>query len=204
MLYIFDEVDKMDDGFPDSVVSLLSEERYAKAQKIKSPLNRKASVAAYLLLRIALREVYGINEAVEFEYTEKGKPLLKDYPHIHFSLSHSKSTVACAVSDIEAGVDVQHFTPVSDRVARRVLTEGEYQEFKESHNADEFFCRIWVVKESHLKRTGQGLATELRDLPADSVKDRKIINGKNYFCCVCGSTMEVKYIRRDDFEKLCN
>ena len=202
MLYIFEDADKIDDDIPESMISLLSGDRYTKMQRLRSPINKKASVAAYLLLRIALMEVYGIDEAVEFGYAKEGKPLLKDYPDIHFSLSHSKITAACAVSDVEVGVDVQYISPISDRVAKRVLTELEYTKFKESPAPDEFFCEIWTIKESYLKKTGQGIRFDLRDLSADSVTGRTIYQCKDYFCCVTGTDMQVRTVGREDFERL--
>ena len=204
MLYIFDEVDKMDDELTESEISLLSNDRYAKIQRLRSPQGKKASFAVYLLLRVALKENYGIYEVVEFDYAEKGKPTLRDYPHIHFSLSHSKCTAVCAISDAEVGVDVQYISPISDRVAKRVLTTNEYVKFKESKTPDEYFCEIWTIKEACLKQTGQGISTELRDLSAESVTERYIYRGDGYFCCVCGPVNNIKHIRRKDFEQLCN
>jgi len=204
MLYIFDEVDKIDDDIPDVLMSLLSGERREKIQKLKPALSRKASLAVYLLLRKALLEVYGIDEAVSFDYTEKGKPLLKDYPYIYFSLSHSENVAACVVSDHETGVDIQKIVPVSDAVAKRVLTDEEYAGFKSSLDKDEYFCEIWTVKESFLKKTGQGIAAEIKDVAADTIKDKKVHRGKDYFCCVCGNDMAVKHIGREDLEQLRN
>ena len=202
MLYIFEDADKIDDDIPESMISLLSGDRCAKMRRLRSSLSKKASVAAYLLLRVALVEIYSIDEAVEFEYAEKGKPLLKDYPDIHFSLSHSKSTVACAVSDVEVGVDVQNISPISDRLAKRVLTEFEYARFKESPAPDEYFCEIWTIKESYLKKTGQGIRFDLRELSADSVSDRTVYRGEDYFCCVTGSDTQVRVVGREEFERL--
>ena len=204
MLYIFDEVDMFNDEFTESEIALLSKDRYAKIQRLRAPIGKKASFAVYLLLRMALAENYCINEVVEFDFTEKGKPILRDYPHIHFSLSHSKCTAACVVSDGEVGVDVQHIGPISDRVAKRVLTTREYAKFKESQTPDDYFCEIWTIKESFLKQTGQGISMELRDLSAESVTERYIYRGDGYFCCVCGPVKNIRHIRRNDFEQLRN
>ena len=201
MLYIFEEADKIDDDIPQGLLSLLSDQRCKKVQSYKPALSRKVSVAVYLLLRRALFEVYNINEAVEFEYTDKGKPLLKDHPHIHFSLSHSKNHAACAVSDNEVGVDIQQIVPVSDAVAKRVLTDEEYSRFKAAAEKDEYFCEIWTVKESFLKKTGQGIASEIRNIAADTVIEKKVYRGMDYFCCVCGNDMEVKKIGREGLEQ---
>jgi 4'-phosphopantetheinyl transferase len=204
MLYVFDELDSIGDDIYEKSLPLLSKERCEKAQKLRQPLGKRASVFAYLLLRIALLENYGIDEAVEFVYSKNRKPLLRDYPHIHFNLSHSENAVVCAVSDVEVGVDVQSIRPVSDAVAKRVLTDFEYAAFKSSFIPDEYFCEIWTVKESFLKRTGQGITVELRELPVSDVGDKMVFMHKGYFYCVCGPDMEIKFLRREDYEKLYN
>jgi len=207
MLYIFDETDILDKGFLTSKMSLLSEDRQAKIRRLRSFAHSNASAIVYLLLRLALKENYDINEAVLFDYTEKGKPILKDYPHIHFNLSHSNSIAACVVNDTPVGVDVQQIKNVSDKVAGRVLTEKELLTFKSSLAPIEYFCKIWTIKESFLKRSGQGITTDLREISADDLKEIITFRGLNYFCSVCGqflSEVVIKRVGREDFEKLCD
>jgi len=207
MLYICNEVKYLGDDFHKRMMPLLSEERVAKVKRLRYKNGKNESANAYMLLRIALRENYGIDDAVEFGYHEKGKPFLKDFPGIHFNLSHSKGVAACVVSDSEVGVDVQTIRSVTDRTAKRVLTEAEYAVFKGVPKPDEYFCGIWAIKESYMKRNGQGIAAAFRKLPADEITDRKLIREKDYYCSVCGSFLErmkVKYIRREDFELLLN
>jgi len=204
MLYIFDEMDSLDDGFMERVMPLLSEERQEKIKRLRSPLSKKASAVVYLLLRLALAELYGINEAVVFGYAKNEKPVLRDYRHIHFNLSHCKNAAACVVCDSEVGVDVQHISPVTDKVARRVLTEKEFKAFISSDFRDEFFCETWTIKESFIKKTGQGITTELRGIEAENVADRMTFKGRGYFCCVCGAKMQIKHVRSENFGQLFN
>jgi len=194
MLYIFDEVDKLED-LP---MDLLSDERREKALKYRSPVGRKLCVCVYLLMRFALKEEYGIEEAVDFGYNENGKPFLKDYPHIHFNLSHCKKAAACVVSDTEVGVDVQDIRPVTGKVAKRVLTEAEYGKLKAAQDPDEYFCGIWTVKESFLKRTGQGIRADLSKISADGITDKTVYRGDGYFCCVTGLNVRIKHVGRKD------
>jgi len=208
MLYIFEKIDLLEDDFLESVMPLMSGARREKIRRLRSLQNKNASAVVYLLLRLVLTEIYRINEAVEFDYSRNGKPVLKDFPLIHFNLSHSLNTAACAVADTTVGVDVQKITNVKDKVAQRVLTADEYKGFLASSEPDTFFCEIWTIKESYLKKTGQGIAAELRDITAADVADKIVIKGNGYFCCVCGpsvrsmQTVDIKYIGRDDFGKL--
>ena len=212
MLYIFDELNKLTDSFSERFLQLsssptsLSEERRIKVQKLRSSESKKQSVVAYLLLRIALLTECAIDEPVEFGYIDNGKPILPKYPQIHFNLSHCKTAVACALSPAPIGVDIQHITTVSERVANRVLTPDELTAYQNARNPDEYFCKIWAIKESFVKISGKGLRTDFRSLSADSVPNKIIHEGKNYFCCVCGDSvneenMHLKMIRSEDFEQ---
>ena len=207
MLYLFDEIELLSDDFPGSKMPFLSVERREKILRIRSLSGKKESAAAYLLLRLALLEVYGLTEIVEFDYLDKGKPVLKGYPMIHFSLSHTKGVAACAVSDSMVGVDVQEIRTVSDKAAKRVLTDEEYGGFKTAVDPDEYFCRIWAIKESLMKKTGQGMAAAFKKMPVEKITDINVFRKKDYFCGVCGSktkNMHINHIMREDCEKLHN
>jgi len=204
MLYIFDEINLIDDELYKSMISLLSEERISKIKRLGTPLKQKASAMAYLLLRIALFKDFGIDEAVIFKFADNGKPLLNDFSHLYFNLSHSKDAAACAVSEVEVGVDVQIIKPITDKLAKRVLTPHEYASFKESPDPEDYFFRIWVIKESFIKKTGHGLAAELRAIEADEIKNITIFKNKDYYYSLCGPEMQVKHIRREDIEHFCN
>ena len=189
MLYIFDDIDGLDDGFPEQHISFLSEERRIKAFSYRFPLDRKLSVAVYLLLRLALIEKYGIDEPVVFSYGNNGKPFLRDYPHINYNISHCRSAAACVIADDSVGVDVQEIAPVPDGLAQHVLSADEYAGYRDSRNPEDFFCAIWTIKESWLKRTGQGIGTDLKTLPVQGMKT--LYRGKDYYCCVNGADVQL-------------
>ena len=207
-LYIFDEIDLAGYGFYDGLKSFLSEQRLSKVNRLRSQSGKTASAAVYLLLRIALIETYGINEAVIFELGKNKKPFLKDYPHILFNLSHSNNAVACALADVEIGTDIQQIRETKDKLAKRVLTADEYLGFLKDPVPDDYFCEIWTIKESYLKMTGAGITKELGDITAEDVSFKRTIRGNDYFCSVCAAdklcidNLKVKYVRRDDFELL--
>lgn len=215
MLYIFDEVNKLGDNFHIRCAHCLSQERIEKLSRLRSVSGKALSAAVYLLLRYALAARYGIDESVGFEYGKNGKPRLRDFPDMHFNLSHTANAVACAVSDSPIGVDVQRIAEVSEKVARRVLTEIEYQEFLRDDNPDDYFCRAWTMKESVLKQTGQGIAGDFRDISVADLTDITVYRGDGYYCsvteadaviekvsflCLCGAGSQG--IRESDFSML--
>jgi len=200
MLYIFDKINLLKNDYHKSVEYLLSKQRLEKVGRIKSQEGKKVSASVYVLLRLALYDAFDINEAVVFDFLDRGKPYLKDYPHIRFNLSHSGDVAACVLSGNENGVDVQTIRRVSERAAKRVLTPDEFSAFKSSAEPYDYFCKIWAIKESYLKKTGAGLTVELCEISAGAIKDIMIHRGKDYYCCVCGDEMKVRHIRRDKFE----
>lgn len=195
MLYIFENIDSLSDDFSKRCIPYLSTQRIEKVFSYRFPLDRNLSATVYLLLRFALKVNYGIDEPVVFAFGKNGKPFLRDYPQIYFNLSHCNNAAACAVSSGEIGVDVQEVTPVSDDLAGRVLTTEEFGEFKAAENPSLQFCEYWVMKESWLKKTGQGICRDLNTLPSESLKEKTLVSGnENYCCCAAGDFVLLRYV----------
>jgi 4'-phosphopantetheinyl transferase len=90
-------------------------------------------------------------------YNEFGKPSLPNLP-VHFSISHCKDAVACAVSDHNIGIDVESIVPYTPDVARKVCTAGEFKMLEQSSNKDVEFIKLWTAKEAISKYEGMGLS----------------------------------------------
>ena len=221
MLYIFDGIDLQNERLYDDMLPFLSVQRLEKVNRLRSEITKRASLTVFMLLRLALWQIHGINEAVEFEFGEFEKPRLMNHPDIFFSLSHSGNVAACAVSSNNIGVDVQKVKPIKNKLAKRVLTGEEYSIFLNSPKPDDYFCEIWTVKESFLKKSGDGLTKELREISARNVTGINTIRGPEYYCSVCGGNGDevnggdrgeikgsnsdvniiVKHVGGDDFEQ---
>ncbi len=94
--------------------------------------------------------------------TEHGKPYVKEFPDVHFSVSHDGGVWACAVSGCEVGLDLQKTCDRdTTRIAERFFHPTEIAWLAEQDSPEEFF-RIWAKKESYVKYTGTGLAEGLR------------------------------------------
>lgn len=106
---------------------------------------RSGSAAVYALLEYAVSKSYGIPmPAVKKQ--SGGKPYFPDRPDIHFSLSHAKTHVLCAISDFPVGVDIETVRHLRQGVAERVCTPDELCVFD--------FFELWVLKESFIKLSG--------------------------------------------------
>lgn len=158
-----------------------------RREKIKSRRFEKdklQALGAGLLLDFGLKE-YGLREAgVAMAYGGNGKPYLADYPDIHFNLSHSGSMAMAVFSDREAGCDVERVQEARMSVARRFFTEEEYvllESLKAEGERDGVFARLWTLKESFLKVTGEGMR-----MPLDS-----------FSVCLDGARPQVRLVSRD-------
>ena len=135
----------------------VSPERRALAQSYRLEIDRRQSVAAYLLLKEALRSQYGISDNPQLALGPNGKPFLPDYPGIHFNLSHCRRAVACAVAESPVGVDIEVIAPVDAEVARQVLSATERREVERADAPEVAFARLWTRKEAVVKLTGEGI-----------------------------------------------
>ena len=139
----------------------ISAQRREQALRYRHELGQRQCVLAYLLLKRALREEYGITDNPVFIYGKHGKPVLADYPDIHFSLSHCREAVACAVSSRPVGIDVESVRPLKESLVRYTMSETEQQAIFGAENPALMFTRLWTMKEAILKQTGEGLRDHL-------------------------------------------
>ena len=89
--------------------------------------------------------------------TERGKPFFQDSTW-HFSISHSKGHVFCALSNQPIGIDAEE----ADRVippalAEKILSPGEYAQWQQAPDPRIALLTFWVLKEAQAKYSGEGL-----------------------------------------------
>ena len=117
------------------------------------------------LLQFALARDYG----GPYQVVQKGygKPYLEGTDGIDFSISHTEGLVVCGVSGRRIGVDVEHIRSFDERLMERICMEEEIAYImagkEEPGTREEKFFRLWTLKESFLKATGQGLSRPMRD-----------------------------------------
>ena len=145
---------------------MLSKQRRGKAEGFLYEKDRNLSLAAGILLDWGLSS-YGLREReTEIACGEKGKPFLRDYPGIHFNLSHSRDMALAVFAEVETGCDIEEIQEADMALAEKFFSPGEYAYLAaqpKGRERDRAFCRIWTLKESFLKAVGAGLF-----LPLDS------------------------------------
>lgn len=147
----------------------VSRDRREKILRMKNEAAKLRSLAAGNLLHYALCEELGYSfestKPFSIGYGEKGKPYLTEYPGIHFNLSHSGDYVCCAAGDVPVGVDIQEKVKVHEKLAERFFTPADQRMLAEcgEEERQDLFFRMWSIKESYLKLTGEGLSGGLAE-----------------------------------------
>jgi 4'-phosphopantetheinyl transferase len=97
---------------------------------------------------------------------EHGKPYLKDYPHIHYNISHTDDLIVCGIGSQEIGIDVEKIRPFYKNIVKKVFSETErkHLEALPEEAYAEYFFRIWTLKESYVKAIGCGITVPLKDI----------------------------------------
>ncbi len=102
-----------------------------------------------------------------------GKPIWEGPEQICFNISNTAGLVACAVSDLDTGVDAERIRPVGLPVMKRCCQAQEIDYIMRREDGDfveagseidqERFFQLWTLKESYIKMTGEGMRFPIRD-----------------------------------------
>lgn len=128
--------------------------------------NRKQEEVIAVDLKEAVRD-YDSSYDYKVSVTEKGKPYFTDYPDIHYSVTHSKSSAACALFDKPVGIDMEGRRANSGSVAKRFFSDHEniwIEDGASQEERDRRFLRLWTLKEAYSKMTGEGIAACLNKI----------------------------------------
>ena len=118
------------------------------------------SAAAELAICAAMKNSGRPFAPSDYAYKESGQPTIQNG---HITISHTEGYAACAIAREPVGIDVEREHTFSKAAAKRILSPQE-ELLRESANADELLSRIWTVKESFLKMTGEGIPGGMRTL----------------------------------------
>lgn len=129
----------------------------------------------FLSARIALNQL--MNQSVEIEYDEVGKPLLKDHS-VHISISHSTRYLAVITHpDAVVGIDIEEISNRVSKVYKRFLS-AEEQSYLLPDDIQSLQI-AWSAKECLYKIIGKAssdFAATLRLHPFDSKPTEGIVH----------------------------
>lgn len=155
-LYLNDISSLQDPLIDKSKISVLPLERQNKILKYKLENDRKRSLGAGLIINKILLE--NNIEENSIRYTDNGKPYTDN---IYFNIAHSGNFAFGVSSQESIGCDVEIINKAHTEIAKKHFTKKEYNYLLNSKDSLSAFYKIWTIKESYIKFTGNGLRTPL-------------------------------------------
>lgn len=122
--------------------------RRKKADRMKGKQARAQSIGVWTLYE-RMRKEYGIPEDAAYNFSHSGDYVLCS---VHIGQN---------VREPKTGCDIEQMGRADLKIARRFFCPGEYECIageKDGRLRDALFYRYWVLKESFLKATREGLA----------------------------------------------
>ena len=110
--------------------------------------------------RILLKQLWDNHiggEFPEIAIADRGKPYFVDSSW-HFSISHTKRRVFCALSEGNVGIDAEELDRnINLRLAEKILSPAEKDHFDSAADKRLALLKFWVLKEAAAKLNGEGL-----------------------------------------------
>lgn len=153
------------DSLNDYDINELSSYRLNKINEYKNIKDKKLSLLAGLLFSKGLKELYNLDiKDIELEFNEFNKPFIKNYPSIHFNISHSNSLVVLVFSSFNIGIDVEYIHSLNNKIINKYYSLKEKEYIFNSINKDKEYTRIWTLKESFFKCLGIGINDKMNEV----------------------------------------
>ena len=105
-----------------------------------SYINRVESKIAYSLLFKMFNYLNLYVDIDDIYCSSNGKPYIKN-SNIKFNYSHSKNYIACCVSDVDIGIDIEDDFKMSDE-ARMMYLSGIKDNYRKAFVIKEAYCKL--------------------------------------------------------------
>ena len=167
------------------VKSVLPLIRQRAIEECSDGQTKRQRYCVWQLLDYALKQTIGKGvDELDFAVDEYGKWSCNG--GVHFSLSHSGSVVAVAVSASAVGIDVEAVDEqrFNARLASRILTEGELTLYSSvpQEQRPQMLAAAWTKKESVFKRDGgKSFVPSSIDTSLATTFSEKVTFGDNEF-----------------------
>lgn len=186
-----EDIELIDDVQLQAALARLPKWRRTQALRFKHHTGKVECAFSYLMLCDLLHEAYGISIQPTFVIGEHGKPYLKEFPQIHFNISHCRNGIAVAICDHPIGIDIERIGRDNEALARHVLNEAEYQQMQTSPNPSIAFAELWTRKEAVFKLLATGITDDIRNLLTSHPTlhiTTKVNKQKGYVLSIASST----------------
>ena len=150
----------------------LSPDEIDRANRFRFPIHKNRFIAARGRLRQILGRYLQIApQEVEFAYSDRGKPFLKQQ-QLQFNVSHTEDIALYAFTPQQViGIDLEYLGKETEykQIAQRFFTPAEAELINNAKPPDckRLFYHLWTVKEAYLKAIGSGLVGGLDNLEVE-------------------------------------
>ncbi|MBK2029470.1 4'-phosphopantetheinyl transferase superfamily protein [Francisella noatunensis] len=149
--------------------SIIPDNQLSDIQKYKIEFDRLKRLVSRSFLYTYLESKYQISN-YEFAYNKYKKPYLKFHQNIDFSISYSKEYILIAISDkYKIGADIEYIDKsINYDELKDVIMHPEeisyYIQLKKDHDRNNFFFKVFNIKESIIKSLGMGLYFDVKKI----------------------------------------
>lgn len=175
------------------LLSYTSPERYMKIFRYVYTADRKLSLYADLLTRMAITIHTPLTlDKLKIFYKDNCKPFLFTEFPVDFSFSHTRNAIlVCLSLDSTVGADIEAPAKAPFQIMDMVFHPDELNYISTANNFDRSkrFFKIWTQKEAYTKRNGTGIIGNLPDINTLDPSISSILYSwisHGYFCSVCG------------------
>lgn len=182
--------------------STISKQKRERFIKYYHKIDKIRLVIGEILAKtIIIEQTNLLNNQIQFDINEYGKPSLLNNPSVHFNISHSNEYVCCAFSNNCIGIDVEFINDIEyESIANTYFTKDENNYISNSANKLDTFYQLWTLKESYIKCIGKGLSIPFSSFSIDfnnlqiNLKDNKeylfktIDFDSNYKLSICSKS----------------
>lgn len=142
----------------------------SRVGRLTDELKKKTSICANVLRKKMVKKYFNVcYKNNELTFLPGDKPRYVGANAVKFSVSHSNNYVACAVSKVEVGVDIQTILKCNNKIVDYWFNDSEKIIIKNSKQKDIDFTTIWTHKEAYLKLIGGGLSKNFNTVDYSNV-----------------------------------
>lgn len=158
----------------------LSQEKVEKLNRFKVDADYNRSLYAEIIVKQFFATKFGLHHSkINIVYDRNGKPYVKNFPDVHFSISHSGDYVLVAFNKGPIGIDVEK----SNDFDYKGIVDRYFENFEKNYifkRSDDYFDKlqrfyqIWTAKESYTKLKGVGLSSGLDYFCVEDLSDKNM------------------------------
>jgi len=136
-----------------------------KAEWLSGKIATKKALADYLGKILEYK-------SITISKGKNGNPLIKEYPDLFCSISHSENFTSAVVFDSPIGTDIEKIRWHDSNLWRKILNPEERNLFPEINN--ETMTKVWTIKESVAKGEKVGMGLNFKKIIIKKIISSKI------------------------------